>query len=132
EKGHGRAKPWRATARYTSWPTDSPDPAIAAAATTLEFAIVDGYHQETRAWLTNRDQESAAWRRAGGASDHLLHLTAAQTRQLSERIEALVEEFAVIGEDPAARPEDARPVRLIHLAFPANPSMVDDRTANAA
>src|SRR5688572_20089391 len=73
--GRGRAKPWRATASYTSWRSDSDDPELAAAATGLERVVLDGYHADARAWLDRRAQESSAWRRAGQASDFLVYLT---------------------------------------------------------
>src|SRR4051812_2730053 len=90
---HGRAKPWRATANFTSWPSDSEDPELAAAATLLERQILDSHYRQAQAWLGRRNQESAAWRRAGQGSDWLLHLTAAETRRLTERLAALIEEY---------------------------------------
>lgn len=114
----GRAKPWRATARYTSWRSDSEDPELAAAATTLERAILDRYHRAASAWLDRRAHESGPWRQAGQSSDYLAHLTAAEAGQLSERLAALVEEYAPRNDDPALRPEGSRPVRLIHLVVP--------------
>jgi predicted ArsR family transcriptional regulator len=119
EGSHGRAKPWRATANFTSWPSDSDDPELAAAATLLERQILDSYYRQARAWLGRRDRESVAWRRAGQSSDWLLHLTAAETRRLTERLAALVEEFLPRNHDPALRPKGSRPVKVVHLAFPS-------------
>jgi predicted ArsR family transcriptional regulator len=115
----GRAKPWRATALYTSWRSDSEDPEMAAAATMLEQVILEGYFKEARAWLARREHEPTAWRRAGQGSDYLLHLTAAETRRLTERIDAMTEEFVGRNSDPTLRPKGSRMVRLVHLTFPS-------------
>jgi predicted ArsR family transcriptional regulator len=114
----GRSKPWRATAHYTSWRSDSDDPEMAAAATVLERQILDHYYRQARTWLDRRGDETAAWRRAGQSSDYLVHLTAAEARRLSERVEAIVEEFMPRTVDPSLRPKGSRPVRLIQLVFP--------------
>jgi predicted ArsR family transcriptional regulator len=120
EGPHGRAKPWRATARYTSWRSDSDDPELAAAATTLEAMILDRYYERARAWLARRDKEPTAWRRAGQSSDHLLHLTPAEARRLGEQIDELAEAYAERAIDPTKRPAGTRPVTLITLAFPSD------------
>jgi predicted ArsR family transcriptional regulator len=118
----GRAKPWRATARYTSWRSDSEDPEIAAAATELERSVLDQYHRRAAAWLDRRASEPAVWRRAGQSSDYLVHLTAAETRRLTQRLAAIVEEFTPRNDDPALRPDGSRPVHLIHLVVPLGQS----------
>ena len=46
-----RERPWRATARYTSWASDSDDPAVRAAADQLETAIVGEYAQRAREYF---------------------------------------------------------------------------------
>jgi predicted ArsR family transcriptional regulator len=119
EGAHGRAKPWRATALYTSWRSDSDDPEVAAAATMLERMILERYFEEARAWLAHREHEPTAWRRAGQGSDYLLYLTAAETRRLTERIDAMTEEFVGRNVDAKLRPKGSRAVRLIHLNFPS-------------
>ena len=129
EGAHGRAKPWRATALYTSWRSDSDDPELAAAATMLEQLILERYFEEARNWLARREQEPAAWRRAGQGSDYFLYLTAAETRHLTERIHAMTEEFVGRNSDPALRPKGSRAVRLVHLTFP---STLDSRSDQPA
>jgi predicted ArsR family transcriptional regulator len=112
----GRAKPWRATARYTSWRSDSDDPEVAAAATQLARTVLDHYYRTAAAWLERRTREPAAWRRAGEVGDHLVHLSADETSELSQRIAAVVAEFAARSADRPA--EGRRPVHLIHLVVP--------------
>jgi hypothetical protein len=125
----GRAKPWRATAGYTSWRSDSDDPELAAAATTLERTVLDHYHRTAAAWLERRSREPVAWRQAGQLSDHLVYLTAKETREVSRRIAAIVEEFAHRSEDPGRRPAGSRPVHLIHLVVPRTPAEPEERPA---
>jgi predicted ArsR family transcriptional regulator len=120
----GRAKPWRATARYTSWRSDSDDPELAAAATLLDRTILDTYHRRAAAWLSRRAHEAPAWRRAGQSSDHLLHLTAAEAEDLTRRLDELAAEYADRNDDPALRPADSRPVYIVNLIIPG--STVDD------
>lgn len=119
EGAHGRAKPWRATAMFTSWHGDSDDAETQAATTALDQVVLDRYHAAARAWLSRRDAESPAWRRASGSSDHLLHLTPAELRRLTERIESVVAEYLPRLADPSLRPKGSRPVTLIQLAFPS-------------
>jgi hypothetical protein len=85
----------------------------------LEQLILERYFEEARAWLARREQEPAAWRRAGQGSDYLLYLTAAETLRLTERIDAMTEEFVGRNSDPAMRPKGSRAVRLVHLTFPS-------------
>ncbi len=119
EVTHGRAKPWRATALYTSWRSDSDDPELAAAATMLEQLILERYFEQARDWLARREQEPAAWRRAGQGSDYLLYLTAVEARRLTERVDAMTEEFVGRNSDPSLRPKGSRLVRLVHLTVPS-------------
>jgi predicted ArsR family transcriptional regulator len=118
EGDHGRQKPWRATALSTSWSSDSADPELAAAATLLDTVLLDRYHEQARAWLAHRDQESLAWRRAAIGGDWLLHLTPTELRRLGERIEALFAEYGPRNADPARRPRGTRPVSVITLGYP--------------
>lgn len=120
----GRAKPWRATARYTTWRSDSDDPKTTAATTLLERTVLDTYHRIASDWLDRRPHESAPWRRAGQLSDYVVHLTPAEALALTERIGELIEAFEDRTEQPEQRPEGARPVHLIHLVVPRSPSDV--------
>src|SRR5262245_42047977 len=77
EGDHGRAKPWRATALTTKWVDDPSDPALSAAVSVLDTAMLDRYHERGRQWLERRTDEPAAWRKAALESDWILHVTAA-------------------------------------------------------
>src|SRR3954447_10543852 len=85
-----RERPWRATARYTAWESDSPDPAVRVAADQLESAIVGEYTRRAREYFARRADEPAEWRRAAGLGDVLAHVTAAELAQLTSEIDALM------------------------------------------
>jgi hypothetical protein len=118
----GRAKPWRATARYTSWRADGDDPELAAAAAALEHSVLDHYYRAAAAWLDRRASEPPAWRRAGQLSDDLVYVTADEANDLNARIAALLGEFAPRADAPDRRPPGSRPVHVITLVVPQAPS----------
>jgi hypothetical protein len=114
----GRERPWRATAQYTSWDDDSDDPAMRAAADELNAVMLDNFVQRARQYLAVRGDEPASWRAAAGFGDALLHVTAAELRELAAQMDALLARYDHRLTDPAARPRGSRPVQLIHLAVP--------------
>jgi len=120
EGQHGRSKPWRATAMFTTWYGDSDDPETQAATTALDRVILDQYRQAALAWLDRREADPPAWRRASGFSDYLLHLTAPELRRLSDQLDELVADYLPRLSDPATRPKGSRPVKVIALAFPTD------------
>jgi hypothetical protein len=116
--GHGREKPWRATARYTSWPSLPSTPETAAATQMLNRVIVDRYYELLHDWIEVRPSESPEWQQAEQFGDTLVYLTADELSQLGQEVTALVERYADRFEQPSARPPGARMVSYIHLAFP--------------
>jgi DNA-binding transcriptional ArsR family regulator len=116
--GHGREKPWRATARYTSWPSLPSTPETAAATQMLNRVIVDRYYELLHDWIEVRPSEPPEWQQAEQFGDTLVYLTADELSQLGQEVTALVERYADRFEQPSARPPGARMVSYIHLAFP--------------
>jgi predicted ArsR family transcriptional regulator len=123
--GRGRERPWRATARATSWPNVAPGPEMAAATELLESLIADRYYQLIRAWIAHRAAESRQWQEAAQFGDSLLYLTPDELASLGRRIREFVEPYGTRNEHPEQRPEGARPVAFLHLAFPAR---IEDST----
>ena len=116
--GHGRERPWRATAARTSWPSAPEGPEMAAAASLVESVLAERYFEELMTWLECKPVESAAWQEAAQFGDSLLQVTAAELGDLGGQIAELVERFE---ERIAAKGKDrseARAVLLLHLAFP--------------
>jgi DNA-binding transcriptional ArsR family regulator len=116
--GHGRAKPWRATARSTSWPSLPATPDAAAATQVLNRVIVDRYMELLYDWIEVRPSEPPEWQESEQLGDTILYLTAEELSQLGRDVEALAERYADRVEQPSSRPPGARPIVCIHLAFP--------------
>lgn len=116
--GHGREKPWRATAAFTDWDPTSPEPAQAAAAQALQLALAGQYYQLATRWVQEQSGEPAQWREAAHFGDTLLHLTAPELHDLSRKIDQLVAPYLERLGDAASRPQGSRPVTFVHLAFP--------------
>ena len=116
-----RERPWRATAHTTSWDDDSDDPAMRAATDQLNSVLLGVFTQRAQDYLAVRADEPTEWRAAAGFGDALVHVTAAELRELSDRIEALTARFDERATDPASRPAGARPIQLIFMAVPRGP-----------
>ncbi|MEV6813016.1 helix-turn-helix domain-containing protein [Micromonospora sp. NPDC051296] len=120
----GRERPWRATTQYTSWDDDSDDPAMKAAADQLNSLMLAQYLQRAQDYLAVRADEPVEWRAAAGFGDALLHVTAAELREVTEGIDALLARYDERIADPAKRPPGSRPVMIVQMALPrgAEPS----------
>lgn len=117
EGGQGRQKPWRATARFTDWPGYSDDPAVAEAADALTVAVAENYFQKMTKALETRGDLSRAWQEAEQFGDTSLYLTPGELAELGAKVDELLEAFADRDSDPALRPEGARRVSFLRVAF---------------
>ncbi|CAM5301384.1 winged helix-turn-helix domain-containing protein [Streptomyces tanashiensis] len=115
--GRGREKPWRATARYTEWPEYSEDTSIAEAADALSAAVAERYFERVTKAMENRHRLSREWREAEQFGDSLLHLTPEELAGLGERIDELLRPYEERASDPSLRPEGARPVSILRIAY---------------
>jgi DNA-binding transcriptional ArsR family regulator len=106
--GRGRERPWRATARYTSWGAEHSE--AAAALTTI---VAERYFSDLLSWLERMPDEAPEWREAHQLGDVVVHLTPEELVELGKRIWEL---FTAI--DPERRPEGSRPVTLFYAGFP--------------
>jgi predicted ArsR family transcriptional regulator len=117
--GAGREKPWRATAAYTDWPNYSADPAVASAADALNAAVAEHqFHRMMRA-LETRHTLPAEWQQAERHSDAILYLTPEELTELGTRWDAMITQFTERTYDPGLRPEGARRVAYLHVAYVA-------------
>jgi DNA-binding transcriptional ArsR family regulator len=111
-RGDARERPWRATGRSLSWRSDRSD-----AATAAKDVIAGGYLQqlrdEYRRWSLVEKQEAEPWRGVAGMSRSLLWLTAAEARELSAELNAVVERYDFQDRDAVEHPKDTR--RLVCL-----------------
>jgi predicted ArsR family transcriptional regulator len=117
--GHGRERPWRATAQFTSWPSGADDPELAAAAQEFERVVAGRYLERVLGWIERRVEESGEWQDSSVFSDAMLYVTVEELDELRLELEAIVDRFHPRTADPMLRPEGARRVDLIQLAFPA-------------
>ncbi|HEX6457230.1 MAG TPA: helix-turn-helix domain-containing protein [Solirubrobacterales bacterium] len=116
--GHGRERPWRATAISTEWAARASDDEADAAGAMLSRVVVERYFQSALAWLDRRASEDAEWIEAASISDALVYMTAEELRDLDRGIRGLLEPYLKRLEDREPPAEGARPVNVIALGFP--------------
>ncbi|MFF0432192.1 winged helix-turn-helix domain-containing protein [Streptomyces sp. NPDC004327] len=115
--GKGREKPWRATARFTEWPEHSEDAAVVQAADALSGAAIEHYFHRVMRAVEMRHSLPGEWREAEQFGDTLLHLTPEELAGLGRRIDELLRPYEEREPDRARRPEGARPVAVLRIAF---------------
>jgi hypothetical protein len=117
--GTGREKPWRATTTSTAWDsTGGGTPETAAATGLLNAVIAERYFEQLMRWLEASPEQPAEWREAAPLGDRILWVTAEEFGDLSRRVLELVDEYFERQVKPELRPEGARLVTWLHLAFP--------------
>lgn len=116
--GRGRERPWRATALFTAWPNVARDPEQAAASGLLSQVVAERYFEQVMQWLQQRGADPVEWQEAATFGDRMLYLTSGELAQLGRDIEALLERYHGRTASPETRPENARLVNFIRLAFP--------------
>ncbi|MBV1851179.1 helix-turn-helix domain-containing protein [Catellatospora sp. NEAU-YM18] len=117
EGADARERPWRATALFTSWGTDSDDPDVRAAVDHLDAVVTRRFYDRAIEWLRTRDQEPPAWRRVTGPGDTVLHVTLDEFVELERRFAELIEPYLVRQRDPSARPDGARTVDILQFVL---------------
>ncbi|MEU8296272.1 helix-turn-helix domain-containing protein [Micromonospora sp. NPDC048909] len=120
-----RERPWRATARSTSWDDDSDDAQMRAATDELNAAQLALYTRQAEEFLARRADEPTSWRAVTGFSDQSLYLTADELAELKERVGALFATYDDRVTDPSQRPAGWRRVSMIQLAVLSPPSFGD-------
>ncbi|MGN6258022.1 MAG: winged helix-turn-helix domain-containing protein [Solirubrobacterales bacterium] len=116
--GHGRERPWRATAISTAWAARGSDEESDAATSMLSRVVVERYFQTALDWVDRRGTEDPEWVEAATMSDALVYMTAEELRELDEGIRALFEPYLKRLEDREPPAEGARPVNVIALGIP--------------
>jgi len=116
--GRGRERPWRATAISTEWSDLSGSEEAQAAGAMLSRVVIERYFETAIEWLERQPGEPPEWAEAGFFGDALVHMTAAELRDVEAQIHELLEPFLKRLEDPAPPVEGSRPVSLVAFAFP--------------
>jgi predicted transcriptional regulator len=116
--GHGRERPWRATAMFTHVPDVADSPELEAASSEFRALVARRYFAGLMRWLDARPREPADWQRAAQLGDKLLYLTADELAELGEHVDALAEKFTGRTVHAELRPESARLVSFLQIAHP--------------
>jgi DNA-binding transcriptional ArsR family regulator len=115
---HGRERPWRATALYTSWPNVADTEELADAAQVFERFVLGRYLERLERWLDRRRTEPVEWQEAASYGDSLLYLTVEELASLRDALQALAEPYLDRIANAETRPPGARLVALLQIAFP--------------
>ena len=116
--GRGRERPWRATSLFTSWQNVADTPELAEASQVLERFVLDRYVERLERWLARRRDDGAEWQDAAAFGDSLLYLTVDELAELRDALAALAEPYLERVTRPELRPDGARPVAFLQIAFP--------------
>ena len=116
--GQGRERPWRATTMFTSWPEADEDPKVEAAAGLLRGVITDHYLAGLARWQEALPEEPAQWQQAAEFGDTVAYLTADELADVSRRTREMLDAYLDRQAHPELRPEGARLVSLLHIAYP--------------
>jgi hypothetical protein len=116
--GTGREKPWRATATTTSFDPVGDTHEGAAATGLLSEALAETYFTRLMRWIEDRGGQPAQWRDAAFLGDRILWLTASELAELGRETLALSDRYFERFTNPELRPDGARLVSYLHIAFP--------------
>jgi predicted ArsR family transcriptional regulator len=105
---NGRERPWRAVVSSTTI-EDLDDPVAEIAARLLSSSLDEHWREARRRYLANEEDYPADWRRAAGADQTVLYVTADELTRLREQIRELyVPLIRLSGQE---RPAGAQPVQ---------------------
>jgi hypothetical protein len=116
--GIGREKPWRATTTSTDWDPVGDTPESVAAAGLLSEVLAETYFARVMRWLETRERAPREWREAAFIGDRILWLTPGELAELDRETQALADKYFERITRPELRPEGARAVSFLGIAFP--------------
>jgi DNA-binding transcriptional ArsR family regulator len=119
ERGPGRRRPWRRVATSVRYELEQEDAESGMAAAALAGVLRKGYVDRIRRAAEQYHAQPAEWRRATGHSDFTVWATPQEVREIDEKIMALLRQYNDRVDDPAKRPEGAKPVEFLLFAHPA-------------
>ena len=122
EGGQGREKPWEVVSEGHSWSSVTDDPEVSLAADAATNAVLDFAIDTIRERYQMARLEPENWQEAIGFSDSSEYLTAGELLAMREEIAEIMRRYKERRDNPAARPEGARPVYFF-LATTVAPSI---------
>jgi predicted ArsR family transcriptional regulator len=122
--GKGRARPWRLTSFGWNVPTAyDPETQIAGDAV-LRLSRERAFARYQR-WQETKAGYPKEWQEAADDSGYLTYVTAAELKQVSQELHAVLGRFWDRLADPAKRPPGALPVETLLLSYPMKPPRDD-------
>ena len=115
--GTGRQKPWQATALFTNLP-NVVEPGGIEASIAVRSALITLYHQGLLDYVHRAADEPKDWQAASTISDLMLYLTVDELAELTASIQAQLMKYSDRLGDPSLRPEGARRVTYLNIAYP--------------
>jgi hypothetical protein len=130
--GHGRERPWRASAMFTDVPSVTGSPELAAASGLFRSLVAERYYEQMMHWLKAWPDEPADWQQAAQFKDVLLYLTAAELAELGNQVDGLVNRYLDRLPRAELRPPGARLISYIQVAVPQQKPGITPRGPAAA
>jgi hypothetical protein len=108
----GRERPWRAADRRQDLTPPGPDIEDALASEAATAAFLDVELEEIKARQRRRDAETSEWQAATAVGGATMWVTAAELRELTDELLALLMRYQERSDNGGLRPEGARPSRV--------------------
>jgi DNA-binding transcriptional ArsR family regulator len=116
---HGRNRPWRWIPVGNRWGRADDSSEMVAAGNELSNALLGMELAERNAWEESKGAEPPEWQDAAFTTQTIAWLTVEELAQLQEEIRKLLFRHDHRLAEPAERPENSRPVRLISWGVPS-------------
>lgn len=112
----GREKPWQLTSPGLEIRPDDDDPESLRAGQAMASVYVDHAIEHTRRWVAEMVGEPDAWTQASTVAGASIWATADELAELSKTLQGVADRFKGRSDNPQARPEGARPIRIFATA----------------
>jgi Helix-turn-helix domain len=112
-----RERPWRLAQMNNRVPGWTGDPSVDMASAAMIRMMLEHYFADIRAWWQRSQSYPPAWRNATGFTDMVMFVTPEELTELRADIDPVLYRFMDRLEDPSRRPEGAKPVRTLVIAY---------------
>ncbi|UXY24913.1 helix-turn-helix domain-containing protein (plasmid) [Streptomyces cynarae] len=132
EGRRGRQRPWRMVVDAHRWGTGEESSELARAGDAAAQVLIELEYRALREWLATRRRGTPEWRDAGFFNQAVGWCTPDELNELRAAVTELFAPYLLRIEDPAARPEGSRPVRLMGWGIPAEAPLAGKDTEEEA